>query len=157
MLGLIVASENQAKAPAVPKSNSDTEPYLLGFKDGFAAGFSAAMAQQAAVVPSQKPIEFEELDTSDVTGGSKAPYISKTPFTVTKELAFQYLQSVAPRMVGPTEIVKNVSAQTGNPLSYTTVKRALEALVTSGKAEQVGDRRWRAIGARVHNLPKRAL
>jgi hypothetical protein len=74
---------------------------------------------------------------------SPRPYISKTPADIAKRKTAAYLQSVFPREVGPTEIVKNLGME-GTAISYQGVRRAFDALVREGEAVRVGEKRWRA-------------
>jgi hypothetical protein len=127
-----------AAVVADPRKQKEFQEYIEAVRRaGFAEGYAAAKMESAlGGVRSPEKLSKEKVDRP------VASYISKTPFEITKTLTFDYLREVAPRLVGPTEIVKNVSAG-GTEVAYTTVKRSLDALVKAGSAEKIGAKRWR--------------
>jgi hypothetical protein len=70
-------------------------------------------------------------------------YKTRTTIKMTKAIALDYLKSVAPRIVGPSEIKKNSEKDLGLFISFGTLKRAMNALVEEGAVEQLEESRWR--------------
>jgi hypothetical protein len=62
---------------------------------------------------------------------------------MTKTIALDYLRSVAPQVVGPSEIIKNTKKTQDIFISFGTLKRAIDALIDAGEVEQTEPSRWR--------------
>jgi len=73
----------------------------------------------------------------------KEPYVSRTTIVATRAIALDYLRKVAPRSVGPTEIIKNAKSKLSVSISFQTLRRALDHLTQSGEVEQTEQSRWR--------------
>jgi hypothetical protein len=77
---------------------------------------------------------------------AKETYTTRTTVTMTKTIALDYLKSAAPRIVGPSEIIKNTKKTLNVFISFGTLNRAMEQLVDAGEAEQTEPSRWRYKG-----------
>jgi hypothetical protein len=73
-------------------------------------------------------------------------YTTKTTVSMVKAIALDYLREVGPRIVGPTEIIKNSKIKLNVRISFGTLNRAMEALVDAGEVELVEKSRWRFKG-----------
>jgi len=71
-------------------------------------------------------------------------YKTRTTVTMTRTIALEYIKSVAPRVVGPSEIKKNSEKDLSIFISFGTLKRAMSQLVEMGEVEQIEESRWRA-------------
>ena len=94
-------------------------------------------------VPVSKVEKLESLKIEAKKAEEEETYKTRTTVTMTRTIALDYLKSVAPRVVGPSEIKKNSEKDLNIFISFGTLKRAMEQLVASGEAEQVESSRWR--------------
>jgi hypothetical protein len=74
-------------------------------------------------------------------------YKTRVTVTMTKAIALDYIKSVAPRIVGPSEIKKNSEKNLDVFISFGTLQRAMAKLVTEGEVELIEPSRWRYKGA----------
>jgi hypothetical protein len=80
------------------------------------------------------------------------PYVSRTPFGTTKKYTLEYLQGIAPKMAGPTEIIKNTKNKTGITMTYATVARAIDELIDENQVEKADRSRWRATSSKIRSV-----
>lgn len=99
-----------------------------------------------ADVPAPKVEKLESLKAEAQKTEAEEVYKTRTTVTMTKTIALDYLKSVAPRVVGPSEIKKNSEKDLNIFISFGTLKRAMDQLVESGEAEQTEPSRWRYKG-----------
>ncbi len=66
--------------------------------------------------------------------------------SMTRTIALDYLKSVAPRIVGPSEIKKNSEKSLGIFISFGTLQRAMVKLIEAGEIELIEASRWRYKG-----------
>jgi hypothetical protein len=97
-------------------------------------------------VPASKIEKLEELKATAQKAEEEEGYKTRTTVTMTKTIALDYLKSVAPRIVGPSEIKKNSEKSLNIFISYGTLKRAMDQLVESGDVDQMESSRWRYKG-----------
>ena len=90
------------------------------------------------------PPSSEHVIPKSLAGNQELPYVSRTPFGTTKKLTLEYLQSISPRVAGPTEIIKNTKQRTGTAMTFATVGRAIEQLIDEKLVEKTDRSRWRA-------------
>ena len=135
-----------------------------GYAEGYAAAkMEIALGSVGANETSPAPAETEGSAREDKEravaphkdNAEEAEYVSRVPFKTTRNMALDYLRAVD-RAAGPTEIIKNTIRTTGVRLTMTTLRRALDELVTSGEIKEVDNSRWRAVGAR-QDAPRPAL
>jgi hypothetical protein len=87
--------------------------------------------------------KLEVLKAEAEKVNAEAVYTTRTTVTMTKAIALDYLRSVAPRIVGPSEIKKNSEKDLGVFISFGTLKRAIVQLVAAGDVEMLEESRWR--------------
>jgi hypothetical protein len=75
------------------------------------------------------------------------PYKTRTTVNMTRQIALDYLKNAAPRIVGPSEIIKNTQKDLKLFISFGTMNRAMAALVDAGEVELVEKSRWKYKGA----------
>jgi hypothetical protein len=100
---------------------------------------------QAANPPSREE-KLETLKEQAREAEAKEEYKTRTTVTMTKTIALDYLRSVAPRLVGPSEIIKNTQKNLNLYISFGTLNRAMSALIETGDVEQTEKSRWRYRG-----------
>ena len=127
-----------------------------GFAEGYAQAKLDMALGQVDEVPALEDTQREsdvapELpivtpSATPVTASTEGDDLYKTRTTVntTKAIALDYIKSVAPKIVGPTEIKKNSEKKLNIFISFGTLKRAVVSLVEEGLIEQVEESRYRA-------------
>lgn len=127
---------------------------------GYAEGYAQAKLDMALGEVDESPLSAEAQQEADNapelpivaprTTPTAAPteddglYKTRTTVNTTKAIALDYIRSVAPKIVGPTEIKKNSEKKLNIFISFGTLKRAVVALVEEGLIEQVEESRFRA-------------
>ena len=125
---------------------------------GFAEGYAQAKLDMALGQVDEVPALEDTQRESDVAPElpivtpSATPastegddlYKTRTTVNTTKAIALDYIKSVAPKIVGPTEIKKNSEKKLNIFISFGTLKRAVVSLVEEGLIEQVEESRYRA-------------
>jgi hypothetical protein len=144
-------------------NDNELEAYLraaraAGDAEGYArAKFEMALEKAKAALESGgtkddllktdiTPAKAEKLETlrdeAEKTEKTE-PYKTRMTVSMTKAIAIDYLKNTAPRIVGPSEIIKNTKKNLGIFISFGTLNRAMEALVEAGEVELVEKSRWR--------------
>ena len=103
--------------------------------------------QQTDEEPLFRDLKLEDVKIRTEKAEENEPYTTRTTVAMTKTIALDYLKSVAPRIVGPSEIIKNTKKTLNIFISFGTLKRAIEALVEAGQVEQMEPSRWKFKGA----------
>jgi hypothetical protein len=112
-------------------------------QEGFVAGWEAAMETVAKVTRSLPP--SEQPQSTSLPVGSQAKNPNAMPRGATDIAVDQILQEIAPRALSPKQIITEARLR-GSILSESAVRRALDKLVSQGKAQQVGDAKcWHAV------------
>jgi hypothetical protein len=88
----------------------------------------------------------EELKVQAHKIENEERYKTRQTVAMTKAIALDYIKSVAPQIVGPSEIIKNTRRTAGVFISFGTLNRAMDQLVETGEAEQIERSRWRYKG-----------
>jgi hypothetical protein len=70
-------------------------------------------------------------------------YQTKATVSMVKAIALDYLRDAGPRLVGPTEIIKNSKIKLNVRISFGTLNRAMAALIEADEVELVEPSRWR--------------
>jgi hypothetical protein len=86
-------------------------------------------------------LEVLKIETKQTEG--KEEYKTRVTVSMTRAIALDYIKSVAPRIVGPSEIKKNSEKSLDIFISFGTLQRAMAKLVESGEVELVEASRWR--------------
>jgi len=109
---------------------------------------SLATAERGGVAdnPPSGAEKLEALKEEARKADETEEYKTRTTVTMTKTIALDYIKSVAPRIVGPSEIIKNSKKTLNVFISFGTLNRAMAALVDAGEAEQTEPSRWRYKG-----------
>ena len=125
-----------------------------GFAEGYAQAKLDMALGQADEVPALEDTQRESdvapelpIVTPSATPASTEGddlYKTRTTVNTTKAIALDYIKSVAPKIVGPTEIKKNSEKKLNIFISFGTLKRAVVSLVEEGLIEQVEESRYRA-------------
>jgi len=144
-------------------SDNELEEYLraaraAGDAEGYArAKFEMALEKAKAVLESggakgdllktdittTKGDKLETLRNEAENAEKIEPYKTRMTVSMTKTIALDYLKNAAPRIVGPSEIIKNTKKSMGIFISFGTLNRAMEALIDAGEVELVEKSRWR--------------
>ncbi len=93
--------------------------------------------------PQTKVEKSEELRNEAKRTEKTEEYKTRMTVSMTKTIALDYLKSVAPRIVGPSEIKKNSEKNLDIFLSYGTLQRAMAQLIQSGEVELIEKSRWK--------------
>jgi len=110
------------------------------------AGGDTPKTQETDKEPLFRDLKLEDVKIRTEKAVEEAPYTTRTTVAMTKTIALDYLKSVTPRVVGPSEIIKNTKKTLNVFISFGTLKRAIEALVDAGEIEQLEPSRWRFKG-----------
>ncbi len=90
--------------------------------------------------------KLQELSAEAQRAETDEVYKTRTTVSMTKTIALDYIKSVAPRIVGPSEIKKNSEKTLKVFMSFGTLARAMTVLVEAGEVEQLEPSRWRYKG-----------
>lgn len=119
-------------------------------------GQDLPMIQETGQDTAARAQKLESLQAQAAKAEEDRPYTTRTTVTMTRTIALDYLKSVAPRVVGPSEIIKNSKKNLGLFISFGTMKRAVEALIESGEVEEIETSRWRYKG-RTDSVPLKSV
>lgn len=145
--------------------------HAAGVAEGYAKAKLEMALERAGVAP--ESLQHQETDVSADDSPSKAAkleeirtqaqkdeeeqiYTTRMTVSMTKTIALDYIKSVAPRVVGPSEIKKNSEKALDVFISFGTLNRAMAILVKDGEAELIEKSRWRYKG-RADSLPLRSV
>jgi hypothetical protein len=106
-------------------------------------------AAEAAPVEDLKA-KTEKLETLKVQADKaekETSYKTRQTVSMTKQVALDYLKNAAPRIVGPSEIIKNSQKTLGVFISFGTLNRAMAALIEAGDVEELERSRWKYKGS----------
>jgi len=90
--------------------------------------------------------KLKQLGSQAEKAEQDTPYTTRTTVAMTKTIALDYAKSVAPRIVGPSEIIKNSKKTLNVFISFGTLKRAMDSLIEAGEIEQTEPSRWKYKG-----------
>jgi hypothetical protein len=115
--------------------------YERGFQDGYAAAVrdlsNLTSSESGPALP--KPSRTEARLHDD--------YKPRIPAAVTDEMVESSIRSVAPRAIGPTELLHIIKQANEQVVPFTTLRRSLARLTTRRIIQPVGDTKtWRWIG-----------
>ncbi len=162
---LAAAKRRVMTNPLTKKELSDLMDTVrrAGFADGYAQAradqekLDAAMGRMAETqenfghpeVPDNAALKAKGSEVVESQAGKveeKELYVTRTTVAMVKTIALDYLKSVAPKIVGPTEIIKNSKAKLNVFISFGTLNRAMALLVDTGEIELTERSRWRFKG-----------
>jgi len=105
----------------------------------------------ADVMPSDSTVtkteKLEALRAEAEKAKENEVYTTRVTVTMTKAIALDYIKSVAPRIVGPSEIKKNSERNLDVFISFGTLQRAMAKLVDEDEVELIEPSRWRYKGS----------
>jgi hypothetical protein len=109
-------------------------------EQGFAEGYAAAIKDLTAF---SGPLQGAE-NPSPISGQFDQ-FAGRPPRGTSRKLVRDVLISIAPRAIGPTEIVRLLKESTGVEWPYSSIRHALRYLEERGEIEEEGadTKRWR--------------
>ncbi|MSP48387.1 MAG: hypothetical protein EXQ95_03560 [Alphaproteobacteria bacterium] len=128
------------------------------WEDGFSQGYAAAIiemenlaADAKSATPKASPagISVSAKTAAPLARTSSSPppngdYVPRLPRGRTRRLVQDFLEGIAPKAAGATEIQHGVRKASGVSVPGTSIRRCLEALREEGAIEEVDDTRtWR--------------
>ena len=130
-------------------------------REAYAEGYAAAVQDltditsgksSKTVVPALRAAPSPS-DNGKAKSGSSArlrdDFVPRMPSAVADNIVEDALRSVAPRAVGPTELLHILKKSGGSILPFTTLRRSLDRLTKQGLVEEVaGTKTWRHVRSR---------
>jgi hypothetical protein len=107
------------------------------------SGGEAPKVEEISEEARSRTEKLENLKTQAEEAEEGELYKTRTTVSMTKAIALDYLKSVAPRIIGPSEIIKNSKKKLGVFISFGTLSRAMASLTEGGEVEQIEQSRWR--------------